>query len=178
LVTAALDGFDEIENWYAAGGREQYGEVVHERLLKDLATPWRVCTRALAARLPVHQACFRAGHGRGDSASVEVALLDFEKCRQRLTAYRAASHDMLQLRRHSSWSARLGKTQLLLRDGVWQRYQGFNQMKLEIARGLFLVGALGVAAWPWRPGNNLACKCSVRCRAAGNACCHASPRRV
>ena len=41
---------------------------------------------------------------------------------------------------------RLEKTQLLLRDGVWQRYQGFNQMKLEIARGLFLVGALGVAA--------------------------------
>ncbi|MNT71796.1 Lipopolysaccharide kinase (Kdo/WaaP) family protein [compost metagenome] len=43
--------------------------------------------------------------GEGDSANVEVALIDLEKCRQRLTAYRAAAHDMKQLRRHSSFSA-------------------------------------------------------------------------
>jgi hypothetical protein len=42
--------------------------------------------------------------GEGDSAKVEVALIDLEKCRQRLTAYRAASHDMKQMRRHSSFS--------------------------------------------------------------------------
>jgi hypothetical protein len=89
LVTASLDGFDEIENWYAAGGREQYGELLHER----------------------QHGCLYIKHifvrvtGEGDSANVEVALLDFEKCRQRLTAYRAASHDMLQLRRHSSWNS-------------------------------------------------------------------------
>ena len=54
--------------------------------------------------------------GAGDSANVEVALLDFEKCRQRLTAYRAASHDMLQLRRHSSWS-----------DGDWAKLSYFYE---------------------------------------------------
>ena len=36
LVTASLDGFDEIDNWYAAGGRERYGELVHERVLREL----------------------------------------------------------------------------------------------------------------------------------------------
>src|SRR5476649_1937287 len=38
LVTKALDGFDEIENWYAAGGRERYGEAVHDQLLQELGT--------------------------------------------------------------------------------------------------------------------------------------------
>ena len=33
-----------------------------------------------------------------------------------------------------------------LANSVWQRFQGVSKMKLEIARGLFLVGALGVAA--------------------------------
>lgn len=31
-------------------------------------------------------------------------------------------------------------------SGVWQRYQGVIEMKLELARGLFLVGALSVTA--------------------------------
>jgi hypothetical protein len=35
---------------------------------------------------------------------------------------------------------------LVLFSGVWQRYQGVIGMKLEIARGLFLVGALSVTA--------------------------------
>jgi hypothetical protein len=42
--------------------------------------------------------------GEGETAKVEVALIDLEKCRQRLTAHRAAVHDMKQLRRHSSFS--------------------------------------------------------------------------
>ena len=41
--------------------------------------------------------------GEGSAARPEVALLDLEKCRRRLTAIAAARHDMLQLRRHSSF---------------------------------------------------------------------------
>lgn len=37
-------------------------------------------------------------------------------------------------------------SELILLLGVWQRYQGVIEMKLEIARGLFLVGALSVTA--------------------------------
>ena len=37
-------------------------------------------------------------------AEMDVALIDLEKCRQRLTAHQAAAHDLKQLRRHSSFS--------------------------------------------------------------------------
>ncbi|NEH54102.1 InaA protein, partial [Rhizobium leguminosarum] len=42
--------------------------------------------------------------GEGEAAKAEVALLDLEKSRQRLTARQAAFHDLRQLRRHSSFS--------------------------------------------------------------------------
>jgi hypothetical protein len=42
--------------------------------------------------------------GEDETAEVEVALLDLEKSRRRLSSTLAAVHDMKQLRRHSSWS--------------------------------------------------------------------------
>lgn len=106
LVTKSLDGFQELEQWVAAGGREQYGEAVYERVLKDLAE-----NLARMHKGRWQHSCIYIKHvfvsvtGEGESAKVEVALIDLEKCRQRLTAYRAAAHDMKQLRRHSSFSA-------------------------------------------------------------------------
>ncbi|MHC8406091.1 lipopolysaccharide kinase InaA family protein [Pseudomonas sp. TMB3-21] len=105
LVTKSLDGFEEIEHWYAGGGRERHGEAVHDRVLKDLAD-----NLARMHRGRWQHSCIYIKHvfvrvsGEGDAAQVEVALIDLEKCRQRPTAYRAASHDMKQLRRHSSFS--------------------------------------------------------------------------
>lgn len=106
LVTKSLDGFQEFEQWEAAGGREQYGEAVYERVLKDLAE-----NLARMHKGRWQHSCIYIKHvfvrvtGEGESAKVEVALIDLEKCRQRLTAHRAAAHDMKQLRRHSSFSA-------------------------------------------------------------------------
>lgn len=105
LVTAALDGFVEIDHWYAAGGCERYGDAVHDRVLKTIA---HTLARMHLGRW--QHGCLYAKHlfvrvtGSGESAQVDVALLDLEKSRQRLTAYKAASHDLKQLRRHSSWS--------------------------------------------------------------------------
>ncbi|AZD62651.1 InaA protein [Pseudomonas chlororaphis subsp. aurantiaca] len=105
LVTEALDGFVEIDHWYAAGERERHGEALHERVLKELAA-----TLARMHRGRWQHGCLYSKHvfvrvmGEGEAAKVDIALLDFEKCRQRLTAKRAAAHDMKQLRRHSSWS--------------------------------------------------------------------------
>jgi hypothetical protein len=104
LVTASLDGFDEIENWYAAGGREQYGEVVHDQILAELA---QNLARMHLGRW--QHSCLYIKHvfvrvtGEGETAKAEVALLDLEKCRRRWTAYGAAQHDIKQLRRHSSF---------------------------------------------------------------------------
>ncbi|MBJ2268323.1 InaA protein [Pseudomonas sp. MF6772] len=106
LVTAALDGFVDIDSWYAAGGRAQCGELVHERLLAELAQ-----TLARMHKGRWQHGCLYSKHifvrvsGAAEGATVEVALLDLEKSRQRLTARRAADHDMQQLRRHSSWNA-------------------------------------------------------------------------
>ncbi|ROM92453.1 lipopolysaccharide kinase InaA family protein [Pseudomonas brassicacearum] len=106
LVTAALDGFVEIEDWYASGGRERYGEALHERVLQDLAE-----NLARMHKGRWQHSCLYIKHvfvrvtGEGDAARAEVALLDLEKCRQRLTRQQAASHDMKQLRRHSSWGS-------------------------------------------------------------------------
>lgn len=105
LVTASLDGFDEIENWYAAGGRERYGEALHDQLLHELGS-----TLARMHKGRWQHSCLYIKHvfvrvtGEGAAAKAEVALLDLEKCRRRWTAYVAAQHDMKQLRRHSSFS--------------------------------------------------------------------------
>ncbi|WP_392891029.1 lipopolysaccharide kinase InaA family protein [Pseudomonas migulae] len=105
LVTKALDGFEEIQHWYDGGGRERHGEAVHDRVLKELADN---LVRMHKGRW--QHSCLYIKHvfvrvtGEGESAKVEVALIDLEKCRQRLTAYSAASHDLKQLRRHSSFS--------------------------------------------------------------------------
>lgn len=105
LVTKSLDGFDEIENWYASGGRERHGEAVHDRVLKDLAD-----NLARMHKGRWQHSCLYIKHvflrvtGEGEAANVEVALIDLEKCRQRLTPGQAAAHDMKQLRRHSSFN--------------------------------------------------------------------------
>lgn len=105
LVTVALDGFVEIDTWYAAGERERLGETVHERVLESIA---QTLARMHLGRW--QHGCLYAKHvfvrvtGSDDAAKVEVALLDLEKSRQRLTAHKAASHDLKQLRRHSSWN--------------------------------------------------------------------------
>lgn len=104
LVSEALDGFEEIDNWYAAGGRERYGEALHDLVLEDLA-------RNLARMHLGHwqHGCLYSKHifvkvlGEGAEARAEVALLDLEKCRRRISRQRAAANDMRQLRRHSSW---------------------------------------------------------------------------
>ncbi|MHC8290957.1 lipopolysaccharide kinase InaA family protein [Pseudomonas sp. XS1P51] len=105
LVTKALDGFEEIEHWYAGGGRERHGEAVHDRVLKDLAE-----NLARMHKNRWQHGCLYDKHvfvrisGEGEAAKVEVALIDLEKCRRRLTARLAATHDLKQLRRHSSFS--------------------------------------------------------------------------
>jgi hypothetical protein len=106
LVTAALDGFVELDTWYASGGREHHGEAMHDQVLQELA--------ANLARMHLgrwQHGCLYIKHvfvrviGEGADAKAEVALLDLEKCRRRLSAVAAARHDLRQLRRHSSFTS-------------------------------------------------------------------------
>lgn len=105
LVTAALEGFQDLDKWYEAGGRERYGEVVHDQILAELA---QNLARMHLGRW--QHSCLYTKHvfvrveGEGETAKAQIALLDLEKCRQRWTAYGAAQHDIKQLRRHSSFT--------------------------------------------------------------------------
>lgn len=101
LVTAALEGFDSLEAIYARGEQLGWSEALTQRIFQQLGNR--------LARL--HQArwqhgCLYPKHiflriGAGEQ--VELALLDLEKSRRRLSVRRAARHDLRQLRRHSSW---------------------------------------------------------------------------
>ena len=106
LVTEELKGFQQLDHWYAGGGRERFGVAVNEQMLEQVA--------GMLARL--HRAGWQHGclyqkhlfvrvEQVGERIEVETALLDLEKSRRRFSPRRAARHDMLQLKRHSSWSA-------------------------------------------------------------------------
>lgn len=106
LVTAELENFTELTSWYAAGGREHYGEVLHDQVLQALATN--------LARMHLgrwQHGCLYMKHifvrviGNGANAKAQVALLDLEKSRRRFTASAAAHHDLKQMRRHSSFTS-------------------------------------------------------------------------
>ena len=63
--------------------------------------------------------CLRTKHlfVRLQGGQVEIATLDLEKTRQRISALYAARHDISQLRRHVPWG-----------DDLWQCYlQGYAE---------------------------------------------------
>jgi hypothetical protein len=104
LVTKALDGFQPLDEWYASHAREQCDATLQQQLLQQIAQ----CLANLHRARQQH-GCMYAKHifvriqTTGTTASCEIALLDLEKSRRRLTSKQAALHDMLQLRRHSPW---------------------------------------------------------------------------
>ena len=100
LVTEALEGFQDLEHWYAQGGLERDGEALHARLLEAIGT-----TLARLHRERWQHGCLYPKHifFRVHDGEVEVALLDLEKSRRRWSGKRAARHDFRQLRRHTSW---------------------------------------------------------------------------
>ncbi|TRX76318.1 lipopolysaccharide kinase InaA family protein [Pseudomonas mangiferae] len=107
LVSEALEGFVDLPSWYADGGRARCGEAVHAELLRLIGA-----TLARMHNGRWQHGCLYEKHlfikvigaGEGGATTVEVALLDLEKSRRRLSRTRAALHDLRQLRRHSSWN--------------------------------------------------------------------------
>lgn len=101
LISQALEDFTDIESWYAQGGAARLSAAQHQQLLQQIG--------ATLARMHLgrwQHGCLYAKHVfvRVLGDALEVALLDLEKSRRRLTSKSAALHDMQQLRRHSPWS--------------------------------------------------------------------------
>ena len=108
LVTEALAGFSSLEECYARGDEQVWGEVLHQRILQEIGA-----CMARFNRDRWQHGCLRMKHifVRVQGEEVEVGLLDLEKSRQRFTVRQAAQHDMQQLKRHSSWT-----------DSQWQAF--------------------------------------------------------
>jgi hypothetical protein len=98
LVTEALQDFVSLEQWYADGASAALKESVLCRLASALAhlhlAGWQ------------HGCCYpkhvfvKAGEDENGAHRAEIALLDLEKSRRRLSAKAAGRHDLGQLIRH------------------------------------------------------------------------------
>ena len=128
LVTAELQGFVSLEDWYDEGMPGYYGSVVQARMLDAVG---RTLGRLHHARWQ-HGCCypkhiFLRVHGQDDGAQVEVALLDLEKSRRRLRRHAAARHDLRQLRRHCT----------AMSEPDWQRlltaHAGYREVRCDVA---------------------------------------------
>lgn len=108
LVTESLDGFSSLEDCYARGDDKGWGDALHQRILQEIG-----CMLARFNQGRWQHGCLRMKHVfvRIQGDKIEVATLDLEKSRQRITALRAARHDIRQLRRRSDWS-----------DSLWQSF--------------------------------------------------------
>ena len=102
LVTESLDGFSSLEDCYARGDEQVWGEKLHLKVLHEVGA-----MQARFTRGRWQHGCLRMKHVfvRVQGEQVEAALIDLEKSRQRLTVQQASRHDLLQLKRHSSWTA-------------------------------------------------------------------------
>lgn len=94
LVTRALDGFVSLEQWYATpqpeAARAALMRAVGETLGRLHRARWQH-----GCCYPKHLFVRCEADGR-----VQVALLDLEKSRRRISRYAAARHDLRQLWRH------------------------------------------------------------------------------
>lgn len=101
LVTEALEGFISLEQWYAGQAPQCFDSQLNRCMLQQLAATLSRLHRAgwqHGCLYPKH--IFIKAHAAGEGGGVEVALLDLEKSRRRLSARAASRRDMGQLFRH------------------------------------------------------------------------------
>jgi len=105
LVTRELVGFRDLDTWLTDEAQRHLSQEDHLAILTNLA----VLLGKLHRGRQQH-GCMRAKHVFISTRVVEgisrfdLALLDLEKSRPRISMTRAARHDVRQLRRHSPWN--------------------------------------------------------------------------
>lgn len=101
MVTAGLDGYLSLEDFYAHNLDQSLGSRRHHEILEAYG---RVLARLNLGRW--QHGCLYLKHVFVDfnEPCVKVALLDLEKARKRLTAKKAGRHDLRQVKRRSGWS--------------------------------------------------------------------------
>jgi len=100
LVTHDLSGYRSVDEWYATEPDSPTKQQMLSRIYARLGEP--------LARLHNNRwqhGCLYDKHiffksMEGNDSDVEIALIDLEKCRRKLTVARASERDVLQLCRH------------------------------------------------------------------------------
>lgn len=102
LVTEGLEGFRSLEECYLLEQERAWGETLHLQLLQEVG---RVLGHLNSGKR--QHGCLYLKHVfvRVRGEAVDVALIDLEKSRKRLTRWRAARHDLRQIARRSPWTA-------------------------------------------------------------------------
>jgi len=124
LVTRELTGFRDLDTWLA--DQSNLSQENHLVILTNLAV-----MLAKLHRGRQQHGCMRAKHVFINPSVIdkfsnfELALLDLEKSRPRLSKGRAARHDVRQLRRHSPWN-----------DAQWSFF--LERYEQEAGRGVAL----------------------------------------
>ncbi|MBA1272498.1 lipopolysaccharide kinase InaA family protein [Stutzerimonas azotifigens] len=101
LITEALEGFIDLDQWYAEGMPEYVGPEAQQAMLRQLGA-----TLARLHRGRWQHGCLYGKHVFVNARSfdrdgvVEVALLDLEKSRRRARVSTASRRDIEQLQRH------------------------------------------------------------------------------
>ncbi|MDR1227978.1 MAG: phosphotransferase [Azoarcus sp.] len=98
LVTEALQGFVSLEKWYADGVSAALKESVLHGMASTLAR-LHLAGWQHGCYYPKH-IFVKAWEDESGAHQVEIALLDLEKSRRRLSARAAGRHDLGQLIRH------------------------------------------------------------------------------
>ncbi|HFL2185964.1 TPA: lipopolysaccharide kinase InaA family protein [Pseudomonas putida] len=100
MLTAALDGYLSLEDFYAQKVERTVGRHRHLEILEAYG---RVLAKLNHGRW--QHGCLYLKHVFVDFSEpcVKVALLDLEKARKRFTAKQAARHDLRQVKRRSGW---------------------------------------------------------------------------
>lgn len=101
LVTEGLEGFSSLEDIYLQQQEREWGEDLHLRVLEEIGRVLGLLNSGKRQHgcLYLKHVFVRVWEGR-----IEVALIDLEKSRKRLTRWRAARHDLRQIARRSPWT--------------------------------------------------------------------------
>lgn len=101
LVTHDLSGFTSLDQWLESSRNQAGSEGIRAKIIEELA--W---TLSLFHHFKWQHGCLYPKHifvrveQSTAEPAVEIALIDLEKCRRRLTSKQAAEHDLSQLKRH------------------------------------------------------------------------------
>ena len=104
LLTEALEGFKSLDECYVSGESLSWSDALHKQIVRESG---RMLGRLNAGRR--QHGCVYLKHVfvriRGEQA--DVALIDLEKSRKRITRKQAACHDLRQCYRRLGWRGEL-----------------------------------------------------------------------